>query len=400
MPRSMADPSEGPRPSSKPSQAGFDPQSHIGPHLWQIQWVRDLGLIAAIVFLIWFGFYLRGIFTPVLIALFFAYLFDPVITWAERRYHVRRPISAITIIILLLLVLAGVVLALGPIVVRETGQFIDNLPGYIESLAGQVKEHTSLEPGRLRASIEERLQAYRADPIGHLSQAVGWLFAGTGDVAGFIQGIIGTASYVGLMLILIPFYFFFFAWHYGPMVRGVERYIPQSHREKTLRILHRMNRVVGMYFRERLIISLIMAGMFWIGWWICGVPYALLLGLAAGVLALIPYVGIVVWPVAMLMAYLNATSGASPNGFNWLEVFIWPTLVYGVVQFMEGWILIPWIQGRSMEMSAVTILLVVFIGGAVGGLYGLILCIPIAACVKIIAVEVLVPRLAQWASEN
>ncbi len=376
------------------------PGPRVGPHLWQIRWVRDLAIVTLVAFLLWFGFYLRGIFTPVLIALFLAYLFDPLITWAEQRHGMPRPLTITILLFLLALLLAGLGVWLGPIIGHETEQLIDNVPGYVESLAERLKEHTDLDPAGLRATLDARIAAFREDPAEHLSQTVHWLFAGTGNVASFIQTVVGAVTYVGLMLILIPFYFFFFAWHFGPMVRNVRQYIPAGSRDRALHIIDRMDTVVAAYFRDRVVIALIMAALFSVGWWICGVPYALLLGLAAGALSLIPYVGGIVWPIAVLMAYLNATSGPEAAGFDWLDVVIWPSLVFAVVQFFEGWILTPWIQGKSMEMSPVTILIVLFIGGAVGGLYGLILCIPIAACIKIIAVEVILPRLKTWAAQH
>ncbi|MEX0742380.1 MAG: AI-2E family transporter, partial [Phycisphaeraceae bacterium] len=83
----------------------------------------------------------------------------------------------------------------------------------------------------------------------------------------------------------------------------------------------------------------------------------------------------------------------------WLVVF-WPSFVYVVVQFLESWLLTPVIQGRSLDMSIVTILIVVFVGGALGGLYGLILCIPLVACVKILLHEAVLPSIRTWAAEN
>jgi predicted PurR-regulated permease PerM len=69
-----------------------------------------------------------------------------------------------------------------------------------------------------------------------------------------------------------------------------------------------------------------------------------------------------------------------------------------VVQFIESWLLTPWVQSQSMEMSAVTVLIVVFIGGAVGGFYGLLLAIPLAACIKILLQELVLPQLERKAS--
>jgi len=81
-------------------------------------------------------------------------------------------------------------------------------------------------------------------------------------------------------------------------------------------------------------------------------------------------------------------------------VLVWPSVVYIVVQSIESWVLTPVIQGKSMEMSVVAVLIVMFVGGAVGGLYGLILCIPAAACGKILLNEVYLPKLKKWAAEN
>ena len=117
-------------------------------------------------------------------------------------------------------------------------------------------------------------------------------------------------------------------------------------------------------------------------------------------LSIIPYAASVAWIIALLLKYLDVTTGQNAAGFDWMVVIIWPTLVYGVVQLIEGWILTPWVQSDSTNLSPVSVLIVVFIGGAIGGLYGLILAVPAAACLKIFAVRILLPRLEQWASNS
>ncbi len=102
--------------------------------------------------------------------------------------------------------------------------------------------------------------------------------------------------------------------------------------------------------------------------------------------------------MAILLKYLDVLSGA--GSFEWLPIVVWPSLAYLVVQFIESWLLTPWVQSQSMDMSAVTVLIVVFIGGALGGFYGLLLAIPVAACLKILAQELIVPRLVRNAAET
>jgi len=384
---------------SSPNELPPSPREIRGPHLWHIRWVRDLFFIVLALFVLWFGYYLRGIFTPVLIGLFLAYLFHPIITWAERRHNMPRPASIGIILGLVLVAMLGLTVLLGPLLFREISDLIDKAPGYLQSLSKRLAEKHNIDLTSVITGLETKVAELRDDPTGSISRLLKWAFAGSGAVAGFIESIVGMTFYVTLMLILIPFYFFYFAWQFGPLTHTFDNYIPASQRDEFYRLAAKMDRAVAAYFRDRLLIGLIMAVLFWIGWWMAGVPYAFLLGLAAGTLSLIPYVGIIVWPIALILKYLEMTTGPDPVGFDWMAILLWPSIVYAIVQFLEGWILTPYIQGKSMEMSAVTILIVVFIGGAVGGMYGLILCIPIAACIKIFMQEYALPRLSRWAAQ-
>lgn len=122
-------------------------------------------------------------------------------------------------------------------------------------------------------------------------------------------------------------------------------------------------------------------------------PYWFLLGIGTGVLSLIPYAATLGWPMAVFMKYLEVSTSQSLASVDWMAVAFWPSLVYGVVQILEGWVLTPWIQRQSTDLSAVTILLVVLIGGALAGVYGLIVAIPLTACLKILLKELLVPTI-------
>jgi predicted PurR-regulated permease PerM len=83
---------------------------------------------------------------------------------------------------------------------------------------------------------------------------------------------------------------------------------------------------------------------------------------------------------------------ASPDsGSGWLAIVVWPSVTYLAVQFVENWILTPWIQSQSLDLSVLTVMIVVLIGGAVGGFFGLLLAIPAAACVKILLEEYVLP---------
>jgi predicted PurR-regulated permease PerM len=160
-----------------------------------------------------------------------------------------------------------------------------------------------------------------------------------------------------------------------------------------------MDNAVAAFFRGRLIISLITAGLFSIGWspLLTNVPFWLVLGIGAGILNFIPFASVIAWLLALLAKSLELGFN---NGFDLWSVIIWPSLAYGVVQFIDGWLLTPWIQGYRLNLSSMTIVIVVLMGGTIGGIYGLLLCIPLAACAKIMFTELILPRLHQWVEKH
>ena len=164
-------------------------------------------------------------------------------------------------------------------------------------------------------------------------------------------------------------------------------------------MLQRMDIAVSGYFRERLLIAIVTGIMYAAAWAATGVPYWFLLGIGTGLLTLVPYISVIGWPLAILLKYLESltTSGMSAG---WMAIFLWPSLAYLVVQFIESWVLTPWIQRRSSDMSVVTLIIVLFIVGAIGGIFGLIFAIPVAACIKIAVEELVLPRWTAWAARH
>ena len=81
---------------------------------------------------------------------------------------------------------------------------------------------------------------------------------------------------------------------------------------------------------------------------------------------------------------------------GWWGIILWPTFVYVIVQIIETYMLTPAIAGKATNLDPVTILVAVLAGGSVGGIYGMILAIPAAACAKILITDVLLPRVKKW----
>ncbi len=364
--------------------------------LWQITPVRDAFWIVltagAAAFLLWFGYELRAIFTPVLIALALAYLFHPLIAACEKRWNIPRPVTIAAIIAMTAAAVLILGAWIGPKLIGQMKDLAGAVPGYLERLSKQWGIELDEKAKQIVAEVSKNPMAYLADKAAAI-------LGGTGVAVNLISHVIGRLVLITITLALIPVYFFFFAWQFGPLVGHFDQYIPRSRRDRTRAILRRMDTIVAAYFRCRVAIALIMGVLFSIGWAMAGVPYPLLLGMGTGLLSIVPYASTLGWPLAVGLTWLDITADPSAAFDPW-AVLVWPSGVYLVVQAVESWLLTPWIQGKSLDMSAVTILIVMFIGGAVGGLYGLLLCIPLAACIKVLMVELALPRIRAWAAEN
>jgi predicted PurR-regulated permease PerM len=210
------------------------------------------------------------------------------------------------------------------------------------------------------------------------------------------NAIIGTFGAFLFSLSLVVIYFVFFAWYFPSIQRSLWQTVESMEKPELSDMLGQMDQAVGDFFRGRMLIALMMSVMLGIGWWLVDVPYWGLLGFGAGLLSLIPYAASLIWPIAILLKYLDMSTGSQVTNDFWMQLLFWPSAVYFLIQFIEGWILTPWIQSQSTDLNAATILLVVLVGGAMGGVLGLILAIPITACLQIMAKELLLPRLRAW----
>jgi predicted PurR-regulated permease PerM len=158
-----------------------------------------------------------------------------------------------------------------------------------------------------------------------------------------------------------------------------------------------MDDAFGEFFRGRLLIAVVFGVLLSAGWYLTGVPYWFFLGMLTGLLNIVPYLALVTWPIAIALKYVDTLMTGPGQEAGFMDIVVWPSAVYAIIQFLDGWVLTPWIQSGKTELSAVTIVLVVFIGEVVAGIWGMLFAIPVAACIKILANEIFLPRLRMWA---
>lgn len=368
-------------------------------HLWQIQWVRDLFLLLAVIACIWLGYAMRDITIPLLVALLLAYLFEPLISYLSN--HPQFPLGRVAVISgILTFLVAGVLVILAvsiPMVISQTSTLVDDIQdGKLREQLEQVTQQYA--PESVRDEIVETLaflpsaEEIAADTT--TSQGLLRIAQKTGDVA---LGILGSVVRFGILAVLIPFYFFFFSLWFPQVVAFVRGCIPNDNRAHVEGLLGKMDAAVAGFVRGRIVIAFIMAILLATGWMIVGVPYAIVLGIAVGVFCAVPFLGLIGVPLTVGLLFLDQLGVDETQRMAWWGIILWPVLVFAVVQALDGWVLTPMIAGKATNLDPVTIFVAVLAGGSVLGAYGMLLAIPVAACIKILIQESLLPNVHAWA---
>lgn len=436
------------------------PENHATPsrdwsklHLWQIQPLRDVLLIGLVVWLIWLGSRLSIVTVPMLLALLLAYLVEPVVRTLTRRGRVSRNFVAAMGIILagaLIVVPAALGLTYGVVdgtafVERQFGnakalvESVDapenqvlrsKLPPRWRSLRDFVVEQRvkegkpnavpaplpnpapdGSEPGGGEMSITEEVRDNLKSFAGQVTtRVVSFLKDNSADLSrravnvgtDALRGLFSMAGLVGKALFgafLTAFFFFFFSTGFGRVRKFLEGFIPAQHKGRVMHLLGRMDRAIAGFVRGRLTICACQIVLFTIAYKLIGVPAPFIVGPIVGLLTLVPYAAGIAVPVIVLLLWL-APAGDPGDGMRaqWWFVVLAPVVVQVISQVLDDYVLTPTIQGKSTDMSMPLILFASIAGGVLGGFYGLLLAIPVAACVKILFEELVLPRIKQWAA--
>ncbi|HXA60942.1 MAG TPA: AI-2E family transporter [Streptosporangiaceae bacterium] len=301
------------------------------------------------------------------LALFLAIGLDPAVSWLTRHRVPRW--AAVTLIALAALGLVGGFLALAiPPLAQQGTQLVDHLPGYLSSL----QNHNSLV-GKLND------QFHLQQRINHLSSGSGLGFSMLGGVLGAGQVVLNAVSSTLIVLVLTIYFL-----HEMPRIKSTfYRCIPQSRRERVILIGDDVLSKVGAFVMGNLLTSLI-AGLGTLIWLeVVGVPYAVLLGLFAAIMDLIPIIGSTVGGVIVSLIALTVS----------LPIAIATAVFYIVYRVAEDYFLVPRIMGKAVEVPGVVTVLAVLVGGTLLGMIGALVAIPIAAALRLVLREVAFPRL-------
>jgi len=351
-------------------------QANNCPSIWNsLKFRHGVVVVIFLAVMILLAYRLEHIITPLLVSLLIAYIFDPFISWLEKKGASRLGVVIILFMVMILVVVAGLVLAVPQIISQ------------VQDIGHWFVRHSK----DIRQIVHEHLSPAKAQ---HVTQEIEKNFATYSDrtvryIFNYVGVVLGSTFTIINLVILIPIYTFFFLWRFGPVAETISRFLPLQYKERILDVTGQINLVTANFFRGRLLICLAVGLLTAIGFQIVGVPLAWPLGLAIGVLNLIPFLAPVVGlPVVLAICYINSHNWQLP--MYALSAFIIP-------QVIDGWLLTPLVQGKSIGLHPITTIVVLMIGSDLAGMLGLLLAIPAAAAIKIIFKEFAWPVIAESA---
>jgi predicted PurR-regulated permease PerM len=213
-------------------------------------------------------------------------------------------------------------------------------------------------------------------------------------ILGSVREIVGTITSLILAAVLIPVYAFFFALALPRWRSRWPAYVPTASRALWQRVAHRIGASIAGFLRGRVIVCLIVGLITAAGWWALGVRLGVLLGLATGALTLIPLASVLAFVPVAVMALIDVATDV--HGWAW---FAGVAVIYLVGQIADS-VLNPVIVGDAVDLDMMTMIIALLAGGAAFGMIGLLVAVPAAATLRILADEVVLPHWRAWANRD
>lgn len=307
--------------------------------------------------------------TPFAVAALFAYLWDPVVDRLERL-GLSRSFAVCLVFLLIGLALVALVLLVIPFTERQIAKFLDQLPRWLAWI--QAEAQPQLER-RFGVTLDF------ADPNKLIEMLKGhWREAG-----GIATRVLGKVSASGLavlgwvaQLVLIPVVTFYLLRDWDLLVSRVNELLPRQIEPTISRLARESDEVLGAFLRGQLSVMLSLGTLYAVGLWLVGIDVGPLIGMIAGLISFVPYLGAI---VGLGMALIAAVVQYQ----DWAHVFM-VFAVFGVGQTVEGYVLVPKLVGDKIGLHPVAVIFAVLAGGELFGFLGVLLALPAAAVAMVL----------------
>jgi predicted PurR-regulated permease PerM len=328
-------------------------------------------LIVAAIFLL-IIYLLLPVLTPFLMAAILAYICDPLVDrislWGVKQFKLGRTLATLLVMLIIFSLLTILVLILVPLLQKESLLIAERLPAVITNIRGTVEPWLQTKFG-----ISLNIDSAQIQDI----VSKNWKTAG-----GVFGDILKSAGSRGLALIgmlanilLLPVVLFYLLRDWDGFIAAIGNLVPRDWHDKTVAIGREIDQVLAEFLRGQLTVMLAMSVFYAAALWFVGLDMALPIGLVAGLLGFVPYLGIALGlSLALLVGALQFTS---------LQQIIPVLLVFGVGQLLEGFVLTPKLVGDRIGLHPVIVIFALLAGGQLFGFAGVLLALPVSAAIAV-----------------
>lgn len=323
-----------------------------------------LALAVVIAFLMVF----RSILLPFIAGMALAYFLDPVADWFERRGF-SRMMATLAILAAFVALFAISLVVLIPILVTQAADLGARIPGYITQLQALLTADSTLLP------------SWIGDQLGQIKDSFAALLKeGAGLVGTIFQQIWNSGMAlldIAALFVVTPVVAFYLLLDWDRMVEKVDEWVPRDHVGTVRHLARQIDATIAGFVRGQGSVCIILGLIYAVGLSIVGLNFGLLIGLFAGLISFIPYVGSL---VGLVLALIVAVVQFWPD-FVMIGAVI---AVFAVGQFFEGNILQPRLVGKSVGLHPVWLMFALFAFGALFGFVGMLIAVPAAASVGVL----------------
>lgn len=322
-----------------------------------IQWLL---LIAPALLLLYL---LSPILTPFVAAAILAYIANPLLV-RLCSLRVPRTLAVVMVMTGLLLLFAGLLLIMLPLLEKEIGLFVLRLPDMIETmrinLLPKLQQWFGADLQWDSAALKNLLISHWQSAGGVAEKLLPWLSNSGGKIIAILMN-----------LLLIPVVMFYLLRDGDSMVAKFDALIPRHWHAKVREISAEVDRVLAEFLRGQIAVMLLMSVFYSLVLWLVGLEFALPIGIVAGMLVFIPYLGMI---IGLLLATLAAVMQ-----FTSFSDILWVWAVFGAGQLLEGTLVTPWLVGERIGLHPLAVIFALLAFGQLFGFFGILLALPMSA---------------------
>ncbi|MCM3747173.1 AI-2E family transporter [Paenibacillus pasadenensis] len=303
---------------------------------------------------------------PFVVSFFFYYLFRPLVTQLHR-WKMPKWLAVIVLFIFLFTVVALLVVLVWPTLQSQTVAFVENLP----ALATEVQNQLTFLQNQSFGGFSLQEIDFSSKVSEYLEQAINYASV-------YLENAVSIVTTLALVVGTVPVLLYYMLKEDRKGYTSFVRFSPVKYRADAIEIFNSIDKMLSEFVIGRVVCCLALGAFAYVGFLIVDLPYSLMLAIFVGAMNMIPYIGSIIGSIpCVLIAFTDSFTTA-----------VWVLVIILLAQQLEGNLISPFVYGRTMDIHPLTTIVVVLVAGAVSGIVGIMISIPVYMICKIVILQI------------